>query len=190
MAVRTELVKEFLVGALLDRMTESYPGNPSDWADAALDGVLEQVVGRERAAALPAEVATSARRLARMGYLGRVAETERFDAARARVPELEVRLREAPAEVVSGELARSEPLEKPAPDAERWTSWRVPGPGGHVRHFLAVESILAAFPAGPDGRPRLPQGLTQRELKQCWLYGFYVRCCEESLARESSRPES
>lgn len=43
-------------------------------------------------------------------------------------------------------FARAEPLGKPSPDEEAAMSWRVPGPGGHVRHFLV--------------RP--------------WLYGFYV----------------
>jgi len=78
---------------------------------------------------------------------------------------------------VCKEIAGAEPLEKPAVDDENAWSWRVPGPGGHVRHYLARRSIgdhLQRDPEqGPVGDPT--------ELKRPWVYGFFVRACEEAL---------
>jgi hypothetical protein len=117
--------------------------------------------------------------LARRGYLGRRAETGLFAAARPRTPGLRERLRRELEQsarwadavaAVSAELARAEPGERPDPHAEGWTSWRVPGPGGHVRHYLALATA-----------PQEAAGLDRAEVKRAWLYGLYVRCCEEIL---------
>ncbi len=119
------------------------------------------------------------------GYLARIVEVELFEPARqpaAWIPEL---LTERFARTASwdeavasacAELARSEPLGKPSPDDEAAMSWRVPGPGGHVRHFLArrtIEQYLSDAEAAVVEDPA--------ELKRPWLYGFFVGACEEAL---------
>ncbi|MDQ3648625.1 MAG: hypothetical protein M3433_08620 [Actinomycetota bacterium] len=118
------------------------------------------------------------------GYLARVVEVELFEPARQPAEWLGEMLTDSFAstvswdEAVSGvcaELARSEPLGKPDPDDDAAMSWRVPGPGGHVRHYLArrtIEEYLRSAEA-PVEDPA--------ELKRPWLYGFYVRACEEAL---------
>jgi hypothetical protein len=58
------------------------------------------------------------------------------------------------------ELAAAEPPARPDPDDPRAVSWKVPGPGGHVRHYLAVR---ASSDDGPPG-------------KRAWL----VHCIEET----------
>ena len=54
-------------------------------------------------------------------------------------------------------------------------SWRVPGPGGHVRHFLARRTI-EEYLREADAPVESPE-----ELKRPWMYGFFVRACEEAL---------
>ena len=112
----------------------------------------------------------------RLGYQTRVVEAELFAPAREAAGWMADALRERMAggageaeaiEALSAELADAEPEGKPAPDDERAASWRVPGPGGHVRHFVCLRAA--------PGR------------KREFLYGFFRRCCEEALA---SRRES
>ncbi len=118
------------------------------------------------------------------GYLARVVEVELFEPARQPadwIPGLLTERFAATAsweEAVAGacsDLARAEPLGKPSPDDAAAMSWRVPGPGGHVRHYLARRTIEEYLPeAGvPVEDPA--------ELKRPWLYGFFVRACEEAL---------
>ncbi len=171
-AVRTELVKEFLVDRLVERVVAELDEELGDETGRAVDAVFD--TGSEPAIEV-------ARTLGRHGYLARVAETELFEPARSPAPGLAEMLRESPVDALSRRLAAEEPLELPSPDAGPWTSWRVPGPGGHVRHFVAVECIRRAL----GGRPA-PEGLDGAALKRCWFYGFYVRCCEE--VRSSPSP--
>jgi len=119
------------------------------------------------------------------GYLARVVEVELFEPARQPadwIPEMLTERFTSTASwddavaAVCEELARSEPLGKPSPDDEAARSWQVPGPGGHVRHYLArrtIEDYLSGAEAPPVEDPA--------ELKRPWLYGFFVRACEESL---------
>jgi hypothetical protein len=65
-------------------------------------------------------------------------------------------------------FARAEPLGKPSPDEEAAMSWRVPGPGGHVRHFL-VQCTIEDYLRDVKGPVE-----DSAELKRPWLYGFYV----------------
>ena len=118
------------------------------------------------------------------GYLARVVELELFEPARRAaewIPELLIERFASTAtweEAVAGtcaDLARSEPLGKPSPDDEAAMSWRVPGPGGHVRHFLARRTI-EEYLRDADAPVESPE-----ELKRPWLYGFFVRACEEAL---------
>lgn len=195
-AVHTELVREQLIDRVFDEVIQRYPGEVPQSVEAALGRAVESVAGAERADSLSEEAAELARDLSRKGYLTRIVETELFGPARGPTPGLTDALREwfpraraswLEAVVgVSAELARSEPLERPDPDDERSMSWRVPGPGGHVRHYLALLSLFEKVPKGPGGERRLPEDLSERELKQCWMYGFYLRCCEESLPPEAS----
>ncbi len=118
------------------------------------------------------------------GYLARVVEAELFEPARLPADWIPQMLTERFAstaswdEAVAGlcaELARSEPLGKPSPDDEAAMSWRVPGPGGHVRHYLARRTIEEHL-SGAEAPVEDPA-----ELKRPWLYGFFVRACEEAL---------
>jgi len=118
------------------------------------------------------------------GYLARVVEVELFEPARQPAEWIGELLTDSFASTASwddavagacAELARSEPLGKPDPDDEAAMSWRVPGPGGHVRHYLSrrtIEDYLRDAEA-PVEDPA--------ELKRPWLYGFFVRACEEAL---------
>jgi hypothetical protein len=106
--------------------------------------------------------------LARLGYCTRLAETELFEPARAPMPGLAERIGSGAATDVSRELASAEPAGRPEPD-DGAPSWQVPGPGGHVRHYVAS---LAAEQAAPDMDPA--------EAKRAFMLGFFLRCCEEA----------
>ena len=138
-------------------------------ASLLIDGMFDEAVIRA-ADQLPATTETMLTRagdahVARLGYLARVIELERFEVARVPVPWLLDHLvtqAEQPIVDICLALAADEPLAKSAP-GDGAPTWRIPGPGGHVRHFLAVR----AFGDGPP------------ELKRSWLFGFLVRCCED-----------
>jgi len=144
-------------------------------ASLLIDGLFDEAVGR-LGAELP--VATEARlaraedtAVARLGYLARVVELERFPVARAPVTWLGERLAAQAQDVdaLSAVLAAEEPLGKPAP-SDGAPTWSIPGPGGHVRHFLALRAVA-------DG---------PAERKRSWLLGFFVRCCEDAADRGSA----
>jgi hypothetical protein len=174
MRVRTELVLEQLVSRVLGRALELRPGEVSPELEAVLDEGPEP------------------RELARLGYTSRVAETEMFEPAQKPIPRLAEMLddriqagasrSEAVAEV-SRELAAEEPEEKPEPGEG---SWRVPGPGGHVRHFVALTAADELRQGKGDGEPAITRELSAGETKRCFLYGFYARCCEEAAGPTSS----
>jgi hypothetical protein len=174
MRVRTDLVLDqfvsrVLVRALELRTRELDPGN-----ERALDEAPEPTA------------------LARIGYASRVAETEMFEPAREPIPWLadllEERTADAPsrAEAIADlcrELAAEEPEGKPNLGEG---SWRVPGPGGHVRHFLALAATDELTHGEGNGNPELTRKLSAGEAKRCFLYGFYARCCEEATAAPPS----
>lgn len=124
------------------------------------------------------------------GYLARVVEVELFEPAQRAADWAPLRVRERYARTgnweeavaaVCGDLARAEPIEKPSPDDPDAMSWQVPGPGGHVRHYLArraIEELLRAREEPIEGDPA--------DLKRPWMYGFFVRTCEEALAAEAA----
>jgi hypothetical protein len=124
--------------------------------------------------------------LRQAGYLARVAEAEMFEPARRPADWIPEMLKERLTDTgdwsravieACTDLANSEPLGKPSPDDERARTWRIPGPGGHVRHYTSSRAIgeeLARVNAIAEiGDPS--------ELKRLWLYGFFVRACEEAL---------
>lgn len=131
----------------------------SDVAAALLiDGLFEEAAGRLADPQLPGALDGAENpRAARLGYLARTIEVERFAPAREPYPWLAEELERDQAEAVAARLAAEEPAGKPAP-GDGAASWRVPGPGGHVRHFLAVR-------AGH---------------KRAWMLGFFTRCCDEA----------
>jgi hypothetical protein len=163
--VKTELVLEQLVSRVLGRALDLRPHEPP----AASEPLLE--AGPE-----PVE-------LARLGYACRVAETELFEPARRPMPWLAEMLKKRTASTPQSiaelcqELASEEPDQKPDPGEG---SWRVPGPGGHVRHFLALAAADEVVHGDSDGKPSASRELSAGEAKRCFLYGFYARCCKEA----------
>jgi hypothetical protein len=153
MSVDSRLVKDVLVRELL-RRAEGHAANDAP-------GAARQVLDSE---------------LALVGYCARVAETELFEPARAPTPGLADELEELgggenwleAASKVSRRLAAEEPSGRPDPGDANAASWRVPGPGGHVRHYVA---LLAAESRAPDADPA--------QCKSAFMYGFFFRCCEE-----------
>jgi len=176
-AVDTGLVGKTLVEAVLARVQQLEAPTPSPAAGEALDDPdLSLTSGDEGRLEM---------RLRRAGYLARVAEVELFDPARQPASWLTRLLGERLAErgddasaltAVCAELARTEPVAKPDPDDPAAATWRVPGPGGHVRHYVArrtIEEELQGRDRPLDGEPA--------DLKIPWVYGFFVRACEEVL---------
>ena len=150
MAVDPALLNQFMLDDLYQRV------------EARMLRPLTEAVERSLAAGPPPADAE----LARAGYLSRLAETDRFERARAPMPWLRTMLAEnAEAAAVARKLARAEPPGKPAPSDPTARIWQVPGPGGHVRYFLSLR-----WSGGDDARRR------------AWLYGFFLRCCEEPIA--------
>lgn len=132
-SVRSDVAATLLIDGLFEEAQNRLSDPAPDWLDGA-----------------------DVPRAARLGYLARIIEVERFAPAGLPATWLAVLLDASGVEEVCAQLAQEEPLEKPAP-ADGAPSWRVPGPGGHVRHFLAVR-------AGD---------------KRSWMLGFFARCCEE-----------
>jgi hypothetical protein len=179
MSVRTELVKETLVGRICDRviprLTEELP--------PAVAGALDEGL---RSDDTPNPSALSAT-MTRAGYFTRVVEAELFEPARSEVPGLTDTLRDrlgegslwpSAAAAVARDLASREPLERPAPDDADAASWRVPGPGGHVRHYVARRLVAEH---SPSSSTRPADEALHAPLKRDFMYGFLIRCCEEAL---------
>jgi len=159
-SVRTQVVLDTLVGSIAEAV--------ADRAEQPLDPAIE--------AALRSAGAAREQRMARAGYLARGVEVERFARAREPMPWLAERAaldRDADwSEAAAGlaaELAAAEPRERPDPGDDAAVTWKVPGPGGHVRHYLALRAA-----SHDEGMPALLEG------KRPWLIGFLVHCIEEA----------
>jgi hypothetical protein len=157
MRVDTKLVREHLVSRILGAAIEHLDELP-ERARNELEGALRTVTGEDEDRAPAAR--ELADRLALVGYACRTVEVELFEPAREPI----TWLRE--------ELGR---------EAVDLASWRIPGPGGHVRHYLALDAIHQLAPE-ENGKPGPPPGVTAIELKRCWMLGFFLRCCEEAGA--------
>lgn len=151
-SVRSDVAASLLIDGLLDETARRV----GDALPATIEGVLQQADDP---------------RLSLLGYWARVVERERFVPARQRVPWLSDLLLEDGVVTVSTALAQAEPLGKPSP-ADAPASWRIPGPGGHVRHFMAVRAV-------GDG---------PIENKRSWMFGFFTRCCEETWTEGAVQP--
>lgn len=181
-AVDAGLVGQTLVEAVFTRVQERAAPTPPDPVGAALDDPdVALVVDSE---------ARLEMRLRRAGYLARVVEAELFDPAKQPAPWLATRLQKALTDTgewaaalaaTCAQLARAEPVAKPSPQDPAASTWRIPGPGGHVRHYLARRTIEDAL----QGRDR-PMDGDPAELKTAWVYGFLVRACEEILPHEAT----
>ena len=156
MGVRTEVLLETLVGEL--HQTAAGRASSEDVPDAVLAAADD----------------VRAQTIAKLGYWARAAETDRFPAARGELPWLERELAARGGDVAAtcAELAAREPRRRPDPaDDPPAVGWLVPGPGGHVRHFLAMR---AADTVIGDDTDRPPVAM----VKRWWTHGFLVRCCE------------
>jgi hypothetical protein len=181
-AVDAGLVGQTLVEAVFTRVQERPAPTPPEPVGAALDDPdLVLVAGSEGRLEM---------QLRRAGYLARVVEAELFDPARQRASWLAQQLQERFADAgdwgaalagTCAELARAEPVDKPSPEDPAASTWRIPGPGGHVRHYLARRTIEDAL----QGRSRPLDG-DPADLKIAWVYGFVVRACEEVLPHEAT----
>lgn len=181
-AVDSGLVGKTLVEAVFARVQGLPDPTPPEPIAAALDDPLLSFV---HAAEGRIEM-----RMRRAGYLARVVEAELFDPAKRPATWLAPLLRERTAEAgtadavrdVCAALASAEPVAKPHPEDPAATTWRVPGPGGHVRHYVArrtIEEFLQGRTTRFEGDPA--------DLKTAWVYGFLVRASEEMLpAQEAS----
>lgn len=159
-SVRTQVVLDVLVGSI----AEAVALRGGQRLDASIESALA-AAGDDRE-----------RRLARAGYLARGIEVERFERAREPMPWLAERTsRDGSASwseaagALAAELAETEPRERPEPQDERAVTWKVPGPGGHVRHYLALRAA-----SDDDG------DLAHLDAKRPWLVGFLVHCIEET----------
>jgi hypothetical protein len=114
--------------------------------------------------------------LARLGRETRGAELDRFAVARDRPGEdLVASLTAGDLPHAAGvcvELARAEPAARPEPADPNSVSWQIPGPGGHVRHYVALRCV-GALPAAANV-VRAAGVADPAELKRAWLYGFLV----------------
>jgi hypothetical protein len=186
MSVKTDLVKEFLVGRVqsdvVERHAQPLPAETEAVLARAADGLFgDQASGVDQALAV---------KVARAGYLARVVEAELFEPARQPPAALAALLEAAPdagdsheaIRSTSARLANAEPVGRPNPEDEQAMTWRIPGPGGHVRHYVALEAI--EWLAGETAVGVRDDG-AGAELKRCWLYGFFLRACEE-IGRPSS----
>ena len=158
-SVRTQVVLDTLIGSIAE----------------AVVARLEEPLDHEIELALDATGADGM--LARKGYLARAIEVERFERAREPMPWLAERFAHesgshaswsTSAAVVAASLASTEPGERPDPADPGATSWKVPGPGGHVRHYLAARA------ATEDGHR------ADADTKRRWLTGFLIHCIREA----------
>ncbi len=176
-AVDAGLVGKTLVEAVFTRVQQLDAPMPSPPAGPALDDPDLALAANDEA--------RLEMQLRRAGYLARVVEAELFEPARRPATWLAARVRDrcgdgedvqAALQATCAELARAEPVGKPHPDDPAAATWRIPGPGGHVRHYLArrtIEELLQGRDRPLDGDPA--------DLKIPWVYGFLVRACEEAL---------
>lgn len=137
---------------------------------------------------------------ARVGYMVRAIEYERFDSARhlnldlakALSTGLEAAGSEANStyQVVADAAARCVRMESmdPGPDDQINFSWEIPGLGGEARRRLREDTILAVVTERPDGTAEGTEGqiadLTPDDVRRSWKFGFFFRCFEEPLLND------
>jgi|SRR5215218_338704 len=180
--VNTTVLLQTLVEAVHEQVQERLASRAVLATPPALEAGDQALVGdNERSLDLDLRLA---------GYLARLVEVELFEPARLPAAWVPDRVREHYARTndvaesvaaLCGALAQAEPVGKPSPDDPDAMSWQVPGPGGHVRHFVArraIEELLRPREEPVKGDPA--------DLKRAWMYGFLVRTCEEALPDEAA----
>lgn len=182
MPVHVDVIKEVLVDRIVDEVMSRYPGDPAPRVAQALAADVELPVCDGGALDM---------RLRRVGYLTRLVEADMFEPARSPMDGLAGLLARrltvstewgAAVAALGTELAREEPLPRPDPGDDQAIGWRVPGPGGHVRHYVVAAAIADALEDDSLAGAELPPGVEEAgELKRSWTYGFVVRCCEEVM---------
>ena len=185
-AVDAGLVGKTIVEAVYTRVSARPAPTPTGPIGDALEDLPLSLVSKEEGAV--------EMKLRRAGYLAREVEIELFDPAKEPAAWLATRLREryaidgdwaAAVTSLCAELARAEPVGKPHPDDPAATTWKVPGPGGHVRHYVARRSIEEHL----QGRDRPFDG-DPADLKIPWAYGLFVHACGEVLPEEASTDDA
>ena len=173
-SVRTDVVLSVMVHSLFDDARAIGTGSPGEAAHDALRLAPRALaVSGDRGRPDAAGVLVG---LARMGWRVRESELERFAPARD-VPHAALN-----ASLTAGDwqhaadvcvtLAQAEPIGRPDPDDPDSVSWQIPGPGGHVRHYVALRCI-GALEGGVD--VERDAGVDDpTELKRVWLYGFLL----------------
>jgi hypothetical protein len=177
-------VHQFVIGGIVEEVKQRQGQSLPAVTEAALGRACEMLTAGDPEQPTADELATA---MAHAGYLARVAEGELFEPARQPIPYVEEKLREAASDSVQGadvgsgvalQLARQEPEGRPDPDDPRAGSWQVPGPGGHVRHYVALET--AEWLSPPQAHEGAGAHAGPEALKRYWMYGFFLRCCEEA----------
>ncbi|MGH2946923.1 MAG: hypothetical protein ACRDPC_11790 [Solirubrobacteraceae bacterium] len=128
---------------------------------------------------------------ARLGYLARRVEFERFAAAREPDDELlalynrerERTTGQAPLDTAAEFAARLADVDPPDPNpGDPSPLWLIPGIGGHARTLLAMQLLAAVGEVGPNGERQLPVDLPEGALLKAWKYGYFVGALEDSGA--------
>jgi hypothetical protein len=175
--VNLNVLRQTLVEAVHEQVQERREAGKPERVPPALESGEQRLVG-DNDPALDHD-------LRLQGYLARVAEVDMFEPARrfadwviAMVEERTAQTGDQQAAIAAlcGDLARAEPVEKPDVEDPDAMSWRVPGPGGHVRHYVARRAIEHSLRDRSE-----PVVGDPAALKQAWMYGFFVRTCEEAL---------
>ena len=185
--VDSALVRDTMVEGIHEKVEARRREGPPE----SILPVLEADTGLETGC----QEAKLANGLRHAGYLTRVVEVEMFEPARRPAEWITEMLNERLAETgdwsravteACTDLANSEPLGKPSHDDERARTWRIPGPGGHVRHYASSRAIGEEL-----GRTNVIAEIGDpSELKRLWLYGFFVRACEEAVPPDAEKPAS
>ena len=177
--VTTSVVLQTLVEAINEQVEERRAARALIKTPPALDADHNLVGDNEPALE---------RNLRACGYIARMVEVDLFEPAREHAEWVQERVAAAGADTADqdeavaalcGELALAEPIGKPSPDDPQAMSWQVPGPGGHVRHHVARRAIVELLRTREK-----PVAGDPADLKRAWMYGFFVRTCEEALSPE------
>jgi hypothetical protein len=170
--------------AITEAVSALYPGDVSEAEVKRYQTAILMIVNDlPRLQSMPEQAFASAQSIARFGYLTRQIEVDRFgpfDHGQPGFPELLMKcLRETddedPVSAVCVSWSLQEP-EHPRPE-EPSLLWLIPGLGGHIRDALSENAVVSLTPE--EG---LPDGISFSELKKCWRFGFFYRCCEEVIA--------
>ena len=172
------------IESMLHEVAKVYPGDISEDETIRYRAAFLMIIDdMPRLQAMPSETFAVAQSVVRFGYLTRRIEVEDvgpLDDPHPGFPELLDRCLEEgkdeddPVTAACINWALREP-EHPESD-EPSLLWLIPGVGGQMRDQLSEYAVISLSPEGG-----LPEGVSLGELKKCWRFGFFYRCCEEVL---------